>query len=70
MRYLIFGLICLIFFMLGMSFHKLFEKSNGRLVIVEESDEYFVAITTPPEELKYHKTLNLDVYISKEKPHI
>ena len=37
------------------------QKFDGRLVIDESHDEYFIAITTKPEELKSKKLVHFKV---------
>ena len=46
-------------FVLGIIFSRLATKKDGRLVI--SKDDYFVAITTKPEELKKRKQIHLKV---------
>lgn len=66
MKYLVIGALCLLFFTVGILIGKIFNKeSDGRLVIVEDKGDYFVAITTPTEKLKDKTAITLDVYITK-----
>lgn len=66
MKYLIIGILCLLFFNLGFILCGVFSKhSDGRLVIVEDKGDYFVAITTPTDTIKEKSTITLDVIITK-----
>lgn len=40
-------------------------KPSGRLIVIPETDEYFVAITDKPEDLAKKKGLYLKVYIKE-----
>lgn len=51
--------IAVLFFILGIIFGKVSIKRDGRLII--DRDEYFVAITTKPEDLEKKKWLHLKV---------
>lgn len=58
--------LCVLVFNFGILIGKTFSKeSDGRLVIVEDKDDYFVAITTPTDTIKEKSTITLDVYITK-----
>lgn len=66
MKYLVIGILCIWFFNLGILIGKIFSKeSDGRLVIVEDKDDYFVAITSPTDTIKEKSTITLDVIITK-----
>lgn len=52
-------IIAVLFFILGIIFGKLSIKRDGRLII--NGDEYFVAITTKPEDLEKKRWLHLKV---------
>ena len=51
-------------FLLGLLLAILFKKTDGRLIVDEINDEYFVALTAKPEELKKKRWIKLKV-ISK-----
>lgn len=51
--------IAVLSFILGIIFTKLASKKDGRLII--SKGDYFVAITTKPEELEKRKTIHLKV---------
>lgn len=51
--------IAVLSFILGIIFSRLATKKDGRLII--DGDDYFVAITTKPEELKKRKQIHLKV---------
>lgn len=51
-------------FLLGLLWASRFGKPDGRLIMDEINDEYFVALTAKPEELKKKKRIKLRV-ISK-----
>ena len=40
-------------------------KPSGRLIVIPETDEYFVAITDKPEDLSKKKGLYLKVYVKE-----
>ncbi len=48
-------------FLLGLLLAILFKKTDGRLIVDEVNDEYFVALTTKPEELKKKRWIKLKV---------
>ena len=48
-------------FLLGLLWASHFGKSDGRLIVDEINDEYFVALTARPEELKKKKKIKLKV---------
>lgn len=51
-------------FLLGLLLAILFKRTDGRLIVDEVNDEYFVALTAKPEELKKKRWIKLKV-ISK-----
>ena len=51
--------IAVLSFILGIIFSRLAIKRDGRLII--SKGDYFVAITTKPEELEKRKTIHLKV---------
>lgn len=51
--------VAVLSFILGIIFTKLASKKDGRLII--SKGDYFVAITTKPEELEKRKTIHLKV---------
>lgn len=51
--------IAVLSFILGIIFSKLATKKDGRLII--SKGDYFVAITTKPEQLEKRKTIHLKV---------
>ena len=61
------GLFGLFFFVLGFLIRGLTFKISGRLVINEEADEFLVAITEKPEDLKRHANIKLKVYVTKRR---
>lgn len=61
------GLFGLFFFVLGFLIRGLIFKVSGRLVINEEADEFLVAITEKPEDLKKHANIKLKVYVTKRR---
>lgn len=61
------GLFGLFFFVLGFLIRGLIFKVSGRLVINEEADEFLVAITEKPEDLKKHGNIKLKVYVTKRR---
>lgn len=52
-------LVAVLSFILGIIFSRLATKKDGRLVI--SKGDYFVAITTKPEELEKRKQIHLKV---------
>lgn len=68
MDILIYIISAIVFFILGYTAQMLFTNPNrdGRLVIDEEKDEYFIALTTKPEELRKKNTITLDVFLTKD----
>ena len=67
MIYILYGAMCLTFFILGLLFHKVSGNDDGRLVIMEETDEYFVAIRTPTDKLKRKHHITLTVSFSPKR---
>ena len=65
MEILIYIIFAVGFFILGYLYRGIGKKTSGRLVINEEADEFFVAITDKPEDLKRHKSITLKVYVTK-----
>ena len=65
MEILIYIIFAVGFFILGYLSRGIGKKTSGRLVINEEADEFFVAITDKPEDLKRHKSIALKVYVTK-----
>lgn len=56
--------ILILSFILGMIFHEILisvKKKDGRFVIMEDTDEYFVAITTKPTDLLKKSRLVLEI---------
>lgn len=51
--------VAVLSFVLGIIFTKLATKKDGRLVI--SKDDYFVAITTKPEDLQKRRQIHLKV---------
>lgn len=49
-------------FIIGFLTASLFGKSDGRLIVDEVNDEYFVALTAKPEELKKKRRIKLKVF--------
>lgn len=56
-------IVFIVGFILGIVFTRLCTKKDGRIVIGK--DDYFVGISTKPEEIVKHKTITLRV-IKKE----
>ena len=67
MIYILYGGVCLTFFIFGLLFHKVLGHADGRLVIIEETDEYFVAIRTPTDKLKKKHHITLTVTYSTKR---
>ncbi len=51
--------VAVLSFVLGIIFSRLATKKDGRLVILK--DDYFVAITTKPEDLQKRRQIHLKV---------
>lgn len=49
-------------FLVGFLVARLLQRTNGRLVINKQKDEYFVALTSKPEELEKKHSIILKVY--------
>lgn len=49
-------------FLVGFLVARLKRRADGRLVINKSKDEYFVALTSTPEELEKEKYIILKVY--------
>ncbi len=49
-------------FLIGLLAASLFGKPDGRLIVDEVNDEYFVALTAKPEELKKKRRIKLRVF--------
>lgn len=49
-------------FLVGFLLARLLQRANGRLVINKQKDEYFVALTSKPEELEKKHSIILKVY--------
>lgn len=65
MEILIYIIFAVGFFVLGYLFRGIGKKTSGRLVINEEADEFFVAITDKPEDLTKLKSITLKVFVTK-----
>lgn len=59
--FLVTALSFILGFVLGFIFAKLSMKRDGRLII--SNGDYFVAITTKPEDLEKKKVIHLNVFI-------
>ena len=49
-------------FLIGLLMASHLGKPDGRLIVDEVNDEYFVALTAKPEELKRKKQIKLRVF--------
>lgn len=65
MEILIYIIFAIGFFVLGYLSRGIGKKTSGRLVINEEADEFFVAITDKPEDIAKKKSITLKVFITK-----
>lgn len=65
MEILIYIIFAVGFFVLGYLSRGIGKKTSGRLVINEEADEFFVAITDKPEDIAKKKSITLKVFITK-----
>lgn len=65
MEILIYIIFAVGFFVLGYLSRGIGKKTSGRLVIDEEADSFFVAITDKPEDLTKLKSITLKVFVTK-----
>ena len=59
---IIFLLAMVLSFLIGLLAASHLGKPDGRLVVDEHADEYFVALTATPEQLKKKKRIKLRVF--------
>lgn len=53
-------------FLVGFLVARLKRRADGRLIINKSKDEYFVALTSTPEELEKEKYIILKVYTKED----